>query len=41
MAKDEKLQFIFDRNDQIMVLLYGDPKYDYTNLVLDKLKRGQ
>jgi len=41
VAKDEKLQFIFDRNDQIMVVLYGDPKYDYTNLVIDKLKRGQ
>lgn len=39
-AKDEKLQFIFDRNDQITVLLYGEPKYDYTNYVIDKLKRG-
>lgn len=41
VAKDEKLQFIFDRNDQIMVVLYGDPKFDFTNLVIDKLKRGQ
>ena len=41
VATEEKLQFIFDRNDQIMVLLYGDPKYDYTNLVIDRLKRGQ
>jgi len=41
VAKDEKLQFIFDRNEQIMVVLYGDPKYDYTNLVIDKLKRGK
>lgn len=40
VAKDEKLQFIFDKNDQIMVLLYGDPKMDYTNLVIDRLKRG-
>lgn len=39
-AKDEKLHFIFDRNDQITVLLYGDPKYDYTNYIIDKLKRG-
>jgi outer membrane protein len=39
-AKDEKLQFIFDRNDQITVLLYGEPKYDYTNYIIDKLKRG-
>ena len=41
VAKDEKLQFIFDRNEQIMVVLYGDPKFDFTNLVIDKLKRGQ
>lgn len=39
-AKDEKLQFIFDRNDQITVLLYGEAKYDYTNYIIDKLKRG-
>jgi outer membrane protein len=41
VAKDEKLQFIFDRNEQIMVVLYGDPKFDFTNLVIDRLKRGQ
>jgi len=40
IAKEEKLQFIFDRNDQILVLLYGEAKYDYTNLVIDRLKRG-
>ena len=40
VAKDEKLQFVFDRNDQILVLLYGEAKYDYTNLVIDRLKRG-
>ena len=39
-AKDEHLQFIFDRNDQITVLLYGEAKFDYTNYVIDKLKRG-
>jgi outer membrane protein len=39
-AKEEKLQFIFDRNDQITVLLYGEAKYDYTNYIIDKLKRG-
>ena len=39
VAKDQKVQFIFDRNDQITVLLYGDVKYDYTNLVIDWLKR--
>lgn len=40
VAKKERLQFVFDRNEQIVVLLYGDPKYDYTNLVIDRLKRG-
>lgn len=40
VAKEEKIQFMFDRNDQIMILLYGDIKYDYTNLVIDRLKRG-
>lgn len=40
VAKEQKLQFVFDRNDQILVLLYGEPKYDFTNLVIDRLKRG-
>ncbi len=40
VAKEQKIQFMFDRNDQIVVLLYGDPKFDYTNLVIDRLKRG-
>ena len=39
-AKKEHLQFIFDRNDQITVLLYGDEQYDYTNYIIDRLKRG-
>jgi len=41
VAKEEKIQFMFDRNDQIMVLLYGESKSDYTNLIIDKLKRGK
>ncbi|MFI5250834.1 MAG: OmpH family outer membrane protein [Bacteroidota bacterium] len=41
IAKKEGLQFVFDRNEQILVLLYGEPKYDYTNLVIDRLKRGE
>ena len=40
VAKEQKIQFMFDRNDQILVLLYGEPKYDYTNFVIDRLKRG-
>ena len=39
VAKEQKIQFMFDRNDQIVVLLYGDPKFDYTNLIIDRLKR--
>jgi Outer membrane protein (OmpH-like) len=41
LSKKEKIQFMFDRNEQIMVLLYGEPKSDYTNLVIDRLKRGE
>ena len=40
VAKDEKLQFIFDRNEQVSLLLYGDEKFDYTNFIIDRLKRG-
>jgi outer membrane protein len=40
VAKEKGIQFMFDRNDQILVLLYGDPKFDYTNLIIDRLKRG-
>jgi hypothetical protein len=32
---------MFDRNEQIMFLLYGEAKYDFTNLVIDRLKRGK
>jgi outer membrane protein len=41
IAKEEKLTFVFDRNEQIMVLLYGDANYDYTYKVLDRLKRSK
>lgn len=40
VAKDQRINFMFDRNEQIVVLLYGDAKADYTNLVIDRLKRG-
>jgi outer membrane protein len=40
IAKEEKIQFIFDRNEQILVLLYGDSNFDYTFRVIDRLKRG-
>ena len=40
VAKSEKMQFVFDKaGDAIM--LYGDPKFDVTYKVLDKLKTGK
>lgn len=41
IAKEEKLTFVFDKNETIMVMLYGDPAYDYTYKVLDRLKRSK
>ncbi len=40
IAKENKIQFMFDRNDQILVLLYGESKFDYTFKVIDRLKTG-
>ena len=37
VAKAEKVSFMFDRNEQILVLLYGESKYDCTHKVIDKL----
>ena len=41
VAKEEKYTFILDQNETVNVLLYGDPKEDLTNRVIDKLKRGK
>ena len=41
VAKDEGVQFVFDKNENINFLLYGDNKFDLTYKVLDKLKRGK
>jgi len=40
VAKDESLDFVFDRSNAI-VLLYAKDKYDITPLVMDKLKLQQ
>jgi outer membrane protein len=40
IAKRQGIQFMFDRNDQILVLLYGEAKYDYTYQVIEKLIKG-
>jgi len=36
----EGMHFVFDKNSDIL-LLFADAKYDLTNVVLDKLKRGK
>lgn len=41
VAKSEKYTFVFDQTENVKVLLYGDPKEDLTNRVIDKLKRGK
>jgi outer membrane protein len=41
VAKEEKYSFVFDKTEQIQILLYGDPNHDITYKVLDKLKRGK
>lgn len=41
VAKQENYTFVFDRTEQVMVLLYGDVRHDLTNRVIDNLKRGK
>ena len=41
VAKVEKYTFVFDQTENVKVLLYGDPREDLTNRVIDKLKRGK
>lgn len=40
VAKEESFHFILDRNDQFLIVLYGDARFDVTFRVLDRLKRG-
>lgn len=40
IAKEEKLNFMFDKIQDATILLYADAKFDYTFKVLDRLKRG-
>ena len=41
VAKDEGMQFVFDKTEQAAILLYADSAYEITYKVLDKLKRGK
>jgi len=40
VAKEENFNFIFDKSQQLPVLLYGDLEYNITNKVLDLMIRG-
>ncbi len=41
VAKEEKYTFVFDKTDQVNVLLFGDAAHDLTFKVIDRLKRGK
>jgi len=41
VAKEEGYTFVFDKTEQIQILLYGDPAHELTFKVIDKLKRGR
>ncbi len=40
IAKEEGFHFVLDKNDQFLIVLYGDERFDLTFRVLDRLKRG-
>jgi outer membrane protein len=40
IAREDKLNFMFDKLQDVSVILYAEEKFDYTFKVLDKLKRG-
>jgi outer membrane protein len=39
VAKDQKMQYVFDKRDELAVILYADPSFDLTYKVLDILNR--
>jgi outer membrane protein len=41
IAKEEKYAFVFDKTEQVNILLYGEPSHDLTFKVIDRLKRGK
>lgn len=41
VAKDDKYTFVFDKTEQVNLLLYGDNNHDLTFKVIDKLRRGK
>lgn len=38
VAKDQKYGFVFDKTEQIQILLYGDAAFDITYKVIDRLR---
>ncbi len=41
VAKEQGMSFVFDKNDQVNFLLYGDDTYDITYDVISKLKKSK
>jgi len=41
IAKEQKFQFVFDKNETVQFLLFAEGAYDLTFDVLSKLKRGK
>lgn len=41
VAREEKYTFVFDKTEQVNILLYGDPAHDLTFKIIDRLKRGK
>jgi len=41
VAKEEGVSFVFDKSEQLLVLLYAESRYDLTFKVLDRLRRGE
>ena len=37
VAKEKELDYIFDRSGDV-IFLFAKPEYDFTNIVLEKLK---
>jgi outer membrane protein len=39
VAKEEKMQYVFDKREDMAVILYAEPEFDLTYKVLDILNR--
>jgi len=41
IAKEQKFQFVFDKNEQVQFLLYGEKQFDITFDVISRLTKGK